>query len=241
MKKILWSYLKECWFITYKNPYNNKGEQIIVAFDNNNGGVRFAEKEDSLVFYDWDDISTEVLDAREENDGDDTELTLEEAKEILESWGMIDFENTNIVKMIIGIPGSGKSTFAKNLSGVYVSPDEIRKELYGDISIQGNASEVFSLVEKRIKDALKNGNDVVYDATNTTPYRKSTIKEFRSYGAKKVYGYFINTPFEVCCERNKNRNDRLEPVPDSVMQKMYDGIKKNPPCKNDGFDEFVII
>lgn len=145
------------------------------------------------------------------------------------------------VNMLIGIPGSGKSTFAKTLSGVYVSPDEIRKELYGDISIQGNASKVFSLVEERIKDALKNGNDVVYDATNTTPYRKNTIAEFRAFGAENVNGYFVNTPFEICCERNRKRADRAEPVPDSVMEKMHDGIVKNPPCMNDGFDTLTVI
>lgn len=145
------------------------------------------------------------------------------------------------VSMMIGIPGSGKSTFAKTLSGVYICPDEVRKELYGDISVQGNAKEVFDIVEKRIKDAIQNGDDVIYDATNTTPYRKETIKEFRSFGADKVNGYFVNTPFEVCCERNRNRRDRSEPVTEDVMERMHNGIINNPPCKADGFDNFIVV
>lgn len=236
--KIRWAYLKECWFITYENPFNN-GQRIILANDNTHGGVRFAEGEEPKEFSDWDDVCTEVFEVREITEDGEEDLTVEEAKEILESWGQISFDTT--VSMMIGIPGSGKSTFAKTLSGVYICPDEVRKELYGDISVQGNSKEVFDIVEKRIKEAIQNGNDVIYDATNTTPYRKETITEFRSYGADKVHGYFINTPFEVCCERNKNRKDRSEPVPENVMNRMHEGIINNPPSKEDGFDVFVVV
>lgn len=82
-------------------------------------------------------------------------------------------------KLIIlcGIPGSGKSTYARELCKVrislsrkcvHLSSDAIREELYGDESIQGNPSEVFSLMQKRAVEELNNGNDVIYDATNLT-------------------------------------------------------------------------
>jgi len=142
------------------------------------------------------------------------------------------------VTMMIGIPGSGKSTYAKkNLPGVYVSPDAIRKELYGDTSIQGNPAEVFGLVETRIRKAIRNGSDVVYDATNTTKFRSATVAEFREYGATEVNGVFMNTPYDVCMERNLNRDDRNEPVPVEVMERMYNALMENPP-KVDEFDHF---
>lgn len=141
------------------------------------------------------------------------------------------------VTMMIGIPGSGKSTYAMKLPGVYVSPDAIRKELYGDISVQGNPKEVFSLVESRIREAINNGNDVVYDATNTTEFRKETVAEFREYGADQVDGIFINTPYDICMERNLKRKDRSEPVPAEVMDRMYTALKENLP-KADEFDYF---
>ena len=72
------------------------------------------------------------------------------------------------ITMMIGIPASGKSTIAKSIPGVYVCPDEIRRELYGDISIQGSPVEVFGVAEERIRSAIVNGKDVVYDANNTT-------------------------------------------------------------------------
>lgn len=145
------------------------------------------------------------------------------------------------IYMLIGIPGSGKSTFAKYLNGEIVSPDEVRKELYGDISIQGNPVEVFSMVEDKIRFFLSIGDDVVYDATNTTKYRKETVKEFREYGFDKVVGIFVDTPFAICIKRNVIRKDRCEPVPDGVMRQMRDNLELNPPSKADGFDEFYVI
>ena len=73
-------------------------------------------------------------------------------------------------KLIIlcGIPGSGKSTYAKtyterNYNTIHLSSDEIRKELYGDENIQGNPGEVFTLMQKRAVEAFNNGYSVLYD------------------------------------------------------------------------------
>ena len=46
--------------------------------------------------------------------------------------------------LLIGLPGSGKTTYAKNYAQKYIndvvhlSSDKIRQELYGDETIQGN-------------------------------------------------------------------------------------------------------
>ena len=43
-----------------------------------------------------------------------------------------------MVKMLIGLPACGKSTYAKNLEGFKVlSSDSIREELYGDDLLWG--------------------------------------------------------------------------------------------------------
>lgn len=149
------------------------------------------------------------------------------------------------VMVMIGVPGSGKSTKAKILalaSEEIVSPDEIRKELYGNISIQGNGKEVFDLAYRRIEDLLKNGKDVIFDATNCVN-RKETVRKLRRCGAKYVSGYFINTPLDVCLKRNKNRRDRETPVPDEVIYRMYTNLMAGigELVTTDGFDEVVAI
>ena len=57
-------------------------------------------------------------------------------------------EQTKKLIILCGIPGSGKTTYAKkyienNANTIHLSSDAIRKELYGDESVQGNPGEVF--------------------------------------------------------------------------------------------------
>ena len=62
----------------------------------------------------------------------------------------------NELNILIGIPGSGKTTFAKSKlfeNYIYLSSDEIRKELYG-FENQEHNNEVFDLLHKRLFSAL---------------------------------------------------------------------------------------
>lgn len=86
--------------------------------------------------------------------------------------------------MLCGLPGAGKSTYAKilleeNSNNFYqvVSSDSIRQELYGDESEQGDPNEVFSKVRTDIEMYLRQGYSVVYDATNLTRKDRRKILE----------------------------------------------------------------
>ena len=71
--------------------------------------------------------------------------------------------------MLAGLPGSGKSTYAEELvrkEGFVVhSSDKIREEL-GDVNDQSKNEQVFTILHKRIKEDLRSGKNVIYDATN---------------------------------------------------------------------------
>lgn len=75
-----------------------------------------------------------------------------------------------VLVMMVGLPASGKSTIAYNLAKennyIVFSSDALREELYLDINDQTHNHELFVELHKRIKTALKECNNVIYDACN---------------------------------------------------------------------------
>ena len=78
-----------------------------------------------------------------------------------------------IFNMVVGLPGSGKSTFIQERAleeDVVCSSDAIREELFGSagdaVNTKKNNELVFQTLHKRVKDALMARKNVWYDATN---------------------------------------------------------------------------
>jgi len=83
-----------------------------------------------------------------------------------------------MLNMLVGISGSGKSTYAKLLEKdgfIVLSSDAIRLELYGDESDQSHNEQVFAELHKRILANLKAGKRVCYDATNLSAKRRTAF------------------------------------------------------------------
>lgn len=142
--------------------------------------------------------------------------------------------------ILCGIPGSGKSTYAKdyierNANSIHLSSDAIRKELYGDENIQGNPGDVFSLMQKRAIEALNNGYDVLYDATNITRKDRSGIIGVCPKFAK-IECHIIWAPIEVCIERDSAR-DRT--VGKEVIDRMLKRFQA--PFVDEGIDNIKIV
>lgn len=98
--------------------------------------------------------------------------------------------------MLIGVAGSGKSTWAKKyyddalnsgIRTIIISSDAIRKELFGDESDQTHNTEVFEEVHLRIHAALHTYDTVIYDATNLNRKRRiAFLKTIRGICYKKA-------------------------------------------------------
>lgn len=85
-----------------------------------------------------------------------------------------------------GVSGSGKSSWiAKNLPDFEViSLDDIRAELNGKRESQKNRGQVLQLAKSRLKTALANKRNVVWDATNIRKDFRKIICDFgQNYGA----------------------------------------------------------
>ena len=141
--------------------------------------------------------------------------------------------------MMVGLVGSGKSTYAKQLAketnAIICSSDAIREELCGDENSQDNNDEVFKILHSRIKENLKNGKNVIYDATNiNSKRRRAFLSELRRIPCVKKC-VIMTTPFEMCCNQNESR-DRV--VPYEVIERMYKNW--NTPYWFEGWNEIEI-
>ena len=137
--------------------------------------------------------------------------------------------------VMVGLPGSGKSTFAAAHPEMpVVCLDTIRGELYGDENIQGNGYDVACIAFERIHRLLNEGHDVIYDACNVRPkYRKQLLEEFNFCNVIAVY---VDTPKEICYERNAARS---RVVPKEVIDRMAAALVE--PSVDEGFAKIITL
>lgn len=141
--------------------------------------------------------------------------------------------------MMIGIPGSGKSTEAKRLGkslGIpVISSDEIRKDLTGSEEDFSMDKEIWtSVIPRRLRSALKEG-DVVFDATNLRVRGRNTIR--RSIGTEhSCCAVYMDTPLEVCIKRQEARERK---VPRERIEEMHSALV--PPTVSEGFDYVLVV
>lgn len=142
--------------------------------------------------------------------------------------------------MLVGLPGSGKSTYAKKLidnNTVWLSSDKIREEIYGTEEEQKNPALVFSLMFDRTVENLNNNKNVIYDATNINRrLRKDLLDRLK----RKVNNVFyecvlIYTKLEECKKRNSKRDRK---VPEYIIDKMVKNFEV--PVKGEGWDNIEV-
>lgn len=138
--------------------------------------------------------------------------------------------------LLIGIPGSGKSSLAAGLQQAgcaVVSTDQIRAALFGDAAVQGDWRLIWQRVEQDLRAAIGSGT-VVYDATNTRrSARRAVIRLARAIGYNRVTGLWLNPPLEVCLARNQQRTRQ---VPEAVIRRMHRQLWSAPPKLCEGLD-----
>ena len=147
----------------------------------------------------------------------------------------------NKLIMLIGLPASGKTSFTKTLQSSYkkddieiISSDAIRKELFGSEEEQKYNDKVFEEVYKRARFSIQHKKITVIDATNLN--RKRRINFIKVMPKCEVEAVVFAIPFEVCCERNENR-ERV--VPMSAMERMYKSFQ--PPHHAEGFNKIKYV
>ena len=149
--------------------------------------------------------------------------------------------------LLIGLPGSGKSTFAQHLvtqspKSQVISTDAIRAQLFGDEAIQGSWLPVWKQVQKQFSYAVEQINlgnitRAVYDATNAArKYRRRAIELARRTGFTEIIGIWLDTPVQLCLERNCRRQRQ---VPEAIILQMQRQLQDAPPTLAEGLDRLI--
>lgn len=142
------------------------------------------------------------------------------------------------IMYLIGIPASGKSTFALKLAkqqkAEILSTDIIRLELFGDETSQKKTNLVFKTLYKKAHLLLENGKNVIIDATNIDREKRITsLKHFHLYQKEC---YYFTTPFQVALERNKSRKRRVD---EYKLKKYFMNLQF--PSYGEGWDKIHFI
>ena len=136
------------------------------------------------------------------------------------------------VYMLIGVPGSGKSTWiaeqewAKDC--VLVSTDKLidieaarQGKTYNDV-FKDYIGEATRLMNEDIQAAVKAGKDIIWDQTNTSrKSRKGKLTQVPGY--YKIAVVFATPPEEEWKRRLSNRPGKT--IPDGVLSAMADGLQ----------------
>lgn len=135
------------------------------------------------------------------------------------------------IVLLVGLPGSGKSTYLKRIGVEGLSSDAIRKWLADDETDQTIHDRVFETLRYLLRQRLLLSRPVTYiDATNLTVAERAPYLGIgRSYGCE-VEALFFDVPLEICRARN---HQRPRVVPDEVLDRM--AARLTPPTLEEGF------
>ncbi|MBL8179182.1 MAG: AAA family ATPase [Bryobacterales bacterium] len=141
------------------------------------------------------------------------------------------------VILLVGLPGSGKSTYAARHGWPVLESDEMRRLLLDDARDQGANRTVFALLRRLLRMRLELGRPVTcVDATNLTAIeRRPYVMTAHMYGAE-IEAVFFDVPVHLCMKRNLTR---ARVVPAEVVERM--AARLVPPGIAEGFSAVHLV
>ena len=139
--------------------------------------------------------------------------------------------------MLVGLPGSGKSTWAAQQGDGVLSSDAVRALLTGTEQNQQANALVFQTLRFLLKmRVLAGAKSTIIDATSLTAKERRTWIRLAHTLDCTAEAVFFDTPVAICKARNAARS---RVVPDEVMDRF--AARLTPPSLDEGFARVTVI
>ncbi len=141
------------------------------------------------------------------------------------------------IVVLVGLPGSGKSTHLARLGVSGLSSDAVRRLLVDDETDQTIHHQVFATLRYLVRRRLSLARPVTYlDATHLTVRERRPYIRMGQLLACRVEALYFDVPLEVCLERNRGR---ARVVPEEILRRM--AARLVSPSVEEGFASVAVI
>lgn len=138
---------------------------------------------------------------------------------------------------MVGLPGSGKTTWLEREGKVGVSSDRLRAWLTGDETNQEVNRQVFRLMREMVRARAEAGAAETYvDATSLTRRERRAWVRLGELLDWEVEAVYCEAPLEECKRRNRQRG---RVVPEEAMERMAGRMER--PEEGEGFSRVVVV
>jgi len=143
--------------------------------------------------------------------------------------------------ILVGYPGSGKSTWAKERSAVIINRDSLRTMIYGKYSFKTEDELLIrEMSESCAWAAMNHSRDIIIDDTNLTiGTRAKWIESFKRMDYRVTFVYF-QTDMETCISR---RGVEGKGFSEEYWRKIINGMSTifTSPSVKEGADELIVV
>ena len=149
--------------------------------------------------------------------------------------------------LMVGIPSSGKSVWAKNYAEenenvIVHSGESVRKTVFGDrATFSGQSDEdIDILLQQKVLDDLRAGMTVIYDARNIrTKQRKDLLYFFCTCVENlETEAVYVKASLDKAIFNNQKR-EVLEKAPNNLIENMWKYL--SAPQISEGWDTISVV